>query len=125
MDIFYVIVLSVAVVLLIIILTFIGIKMANNKTTEGTNSFPPQYATCPDYWQVNSDGTCAIPASGGRNYGSINPNNPSPVGYDSSKKSINFNASGWAATGTSICNQKAWANSNGVTWDGVSNYNGC
>ena len=125
MDIFYIIVLSVAIVLLILLLTYIGIKMANNKMATDGNAYPPQFATCPDYWQVNGDGTCTIPTSGSRNYGSINSNSPSPYGYNSSTKSIDFKHSGWAATGTSVCNQKMWANSNNVTWDGISNFNGC
>jgi len=39
---------------------------------------------------------------------------------------INFTDSGWAnGAVTNICNQKKWANLNGIVWDGVTNYNSC
>jgi len=39
---------------------------------------------------------------------------------------IQFSDNGWTAGGkSSICTQKSWANTYGVVWDGVSNYNGC
>ncbi len=124
MDIFYVIVPSIAIIILILILTYIGIQMVNKKTASGQNVFPPQYSNCPDYWQLNNDKKCVVPQPGARNsISATSLSNSPPSGYDGS--TIDFNNSGWAATGNPICKQKMWANSNNVTWDGVSNYNGC
>jgi len=125
MDIFYVIVPSIAIIILILILTYIGIQMVNKKSASGKNEFPPQYATCPDYWQLNNEGKCVMPTTGSRNSvtGTLSASNT--PGYNSTEGIIDFNNSGWSATGSSICKQKMWANSNNVTWDGVSNYNAC
>ena len=125
MDIFYVIVPSIAIIILILILTFIGIKMVNKKTASGKNVFPPQYSNCPDYWQFNNDKKCVVPLAGARNSLSTSLSTTTTAGYDSASSAIDFNSSGWSSTGSSICKQKMWANSNNVTWDGVSNYNGC
>jgi hypothetical protein len=39
---------------------------------------------------------------------------------------INFNDPKWNSSGvSSICAQKNWANKYGITWDGVTNFNGC
>lgn len=129
MDIFYVIVPTIAIIILIIILLYIGIKMANNKTASGKNVFPPQYGTCPDSWKLNNNQQCVMPNAGDRN--SISGTTLTALtaantpGYNSATSSIDFNNSGWSATGSSICKQKLWANSNNVMWDGISNYNGC
>ena len=60
MDRFFIIVLSIAVVLLILILTFIGLMMKSTSTNNAV--FPPVVNTCPDYWSVGMDtSSCAIP----------------------------------------------------------------
>jgi hypothetical protein len=113
MDTFYIIVLSVAVCLLIFILTFIGIKMAYNRrsSTSGTNQFPPVYSTCPDNWTADTQGNC-VP--GTLNLGS----------YTGGQ--INLNDSTWGSAGlTKTCALKKWANTNNISWDGISNFNAC
>ena len=125
MDIFYVLVLSIAIMLLILILTYIGIKMAYNKDAVGQNAYPPQFSNCPDYWQTNIDGTCVIPNSGGKNYGSINAGNPSSCGTNTQKNAIDFSAACWNTSGSSVCSKQLWSKMNNVSWDGISNYNGC
>lgn len=125
MDPFYLIVGSTAIIILILILIYIGIQMIYRKTASGSNLFPPSFATCPDFWTVN-DGKCKIPDQGGKNMGSLKSANYSQIpGYDSTTGTIDFSNQGWSATGTAICAQRKWANSNGITWDGVTNYNGC
>ena len=132
---FYNIVLIVAVVLLILTLTYIGVKMTYQAYSA---PFPPVKATCPDYWDISSDGkTCVIPTSsdhpnmgnpsnvGGRaNYGTVgttNDVNGNPV--------FDPNDSRWASylgtKGGSICGLRTWANTYGVVWDGVTNFNKC
>ena len=78
MNSFQVIVLSIAVVILILVLTFVGVLMSR---TTGSTVFPPTANDCPDYWQVRSDGTgCNIPMPGAANLGSV---------YNNGKLSLN------------------------------------
>lgn len=137
MDIFYIIVLSVAIILLILILTYLGIVMGQNKTSTSSSAFPPIKNTCPDYWSISKTdlSSCEIPASGARNVGNIYDSTgvvlleeKTTPGYKigSTPLKINFNDGGWTSGGTSAtCSQKNWANQNNIIWDGVSNYNGC
>lgn len=153
METFYIIVLSVAISILILLLAFYGLFM--NSSIKNTASYPPLPApTCPDYWSVATDGSCKIPTASptSKNLGSLFPikvdssnkpmQNPdgSPVygaiiltktntpGFDSTAPpgKVDFSHKDWSKGGTSaLCNQKAWANGANVMWDGVSNYNGC
>ena len=130
---FYTIVLTIAVVLLILILTFVGIKMSSSKYNNQTNvPFPPVKSSCPDYWVV--DGSyCVIPTNGRTNTGTIYNNNgditllpSSTYGYVSGNSYINFNDAMWGKMGkTTVCQQKDWTGKYNVVWDGVSNYNNC
>jgi len=133
MDIFYIIVLTIAVVLLILILTYVGLTMRSVKATSQT--FPPNAASCPDYWSVSKTDVslCVVPNVGFKNVGSIYDSKggvtlkpTTTFGYDSSKKTIDFTNTAWSNTGaTTMCAQKQWANTYGVMWDGVSNSNSC
>jgi hypothetical protein len=140
MQTFHIIVLSIAAIILIILLTFIGIIMGKQNSTV---VFPPTSNTCPDFWQVSKDGkSCIIP-----NFNSINTGklyngslissdlmNPSIVpGFsqttDSNNKpvySIDFNNAAWSGTGVQgICSKRKWAKNYNIEWDGVSNYTAC
>ena len=137
MDSFQLTVLTIAFVILVLILTIVGVMISKNKTVV----FPPISNTCPDFWEVSTDGTkCVIPLNGSTNSGNLyagstlsitsnNTNTSSNLytsGYDASNNLIDFNDVGWTAQGlTSICQQKNWASGYNVTWDGVSNYNSC
>lgn len=128
METFYLIVLSVAIILLIIILAYIGVYGMNEKSK---SAFPPVKYDCPDYWQKNEEGECVIPTSG-PNMGAFNTNGdliPTiqniPGIDDINKDTINFEDPAWSASGSSRCAQKKWANDNGIVWDTVSNYNQC
>ena len=138
MDSFQLSVLGIAVIVLIVILTFIGIALAkNNKSVV----FPPVANSCPDYWTVSSDGTkCTVPLSTATNVGNIyvggtlstaftttSINSKAPYGTPGyASGAISFSDAGWTANGKStICQQKSWANNYGIQWDGVSNYNTC
>jgi hypothetical protein len=120
MDSFYVIVLTVAALILIIVLTYIGVKMTDKSSN--LSVYPPFTQPCPDYW-VQSAGTkmCSIPPA--------NKKNSKNFGSDTHGMSggiIDFGNNGWERNGKSkLCNQKDWANKNDIQWDGVSNYNGC
>lgn len=127
METFYLIVLSVAIILLIIILAYIGIYGMNEKTK---SAFPPVKYDCPDYWQKNEDGECVIPKSG-PNMGAFDGGDTTPgsrsdmTGINNDNDAINFEDAGWSAMGSSRCSQKKWANDNNIVWDTVSNYNQC
>jgi len=142
MDAFYIIVLSVAVILLITILTYIGLKMTNNSSN--VSIYPPTSLPCPDYWAqttdsngntvcfippyVSSDSSSPIPSNTGKIYGSNGANtlDSKTPGYLTNNNSINFSDPAWAASGkTKVCAQKQWANSNLIQWDGVSNFSSC
>jgi hypothetical protein len=145
MEAFYLIALSIAAILLILILTYIGIVMANNKNKK--SQYPPQSGSCPDYWSISTvdPSSCIIPARTDRNAGTkivdasgksytsiydvngallLNASNTG--GLNTSQNSINFGDPKWITSGVSaICAQKTWANTFGIVWDGVSNYNSC
>lgn len=149
MELFYIVVVSIAIVFLIIILTLVGIAM---KYQDKATIFPPNANDCPDFWTIASDGkSCAIPSSGKRNIGSIyDENNVIQIKHDTSNAAgnvkysfpeftpatngtktaapsrINFKDDTWNTQGlTNICAKKKWATKWGITWDGVSNYNSC
>jgi hypothetical protein len=126
MDPFNSTVLGIALVILILALTYVGIMMVyyKQKITGSNGAFPSSSATCPDYWLY--DGTFCTPDSNGKNV---------PPGFNTSSSKGILGANGnrfkpddkiWSANGKSaICNQQAWANANSILWDGVSNYTGC
>jgi hypothetical protein len=69
MEFFYMIVLAIAILFLIIMLTYIGILM---RYTDTKVAFPPIENDCPDYWVLASDGkSCTIPLSTEKNAGSL------------------------------------------------------
>lgn len=127
METFYLIVLSVAIILLIIILAYIGVYGMNEKSK---SAFPPVKYDCPDYWQKNEYGECLIPTSG-PNMGAFNntsdliPTQQNIPGINTSNNAIDFESTAWSASGSSRCAHKKWANDNGIVWDTVSNYNQC
>ena len=134
MDVFYIIVLSTAVILLILLLTYIGIQMTRN-SANGSIAFPPKVSSCPDYWSagLSDSSACMIPyyksVNTGGLYdtsGNLRLNNASTYGLNSTNYSIDFTDLGWTKGGNNAkCTQKKWANQYGLVWDGVSNYNGC
>jgi hypothetical protein len=139
MDYFYIIVLSVAIVLLIIILTYIGIAMTYYKSNSA-KIYPPVANTCPDYWNISSDGSgCIIPYdSTSKNYSSkllnelssgVVPNNAFTINWNNIDMSmIRLDDLSMGSYGGAIiknCGKQNWANYYGIEWDGVSNYNNC
>lgn len=119
---FYTIVLSIAVVVLILVLAFLGWTMSKQKETD---NFPKLQTTCPDYWSIENDRGntyCIQPLSGQVNYGSADASKDAP-GFVNGK--FDFANSGWSAGGNAVCAKKKWANSHGINWDTVTNANYC
>ena len=131
MDYFYVVVLSIAVVLLILILTFIGLAFRSSKNSA---TWPPVAGSCPDYWDVDptNQNYCIIPkwnstsTTPPRNVGTIYKSDKTidpkfnPPGYDSNNGRVNFNDSFYTN-----CYKKMMADKWGFYWDGYSNMEGC
>lgn len=123
---FYTIVVLIAIVLLVLGLTIIGMTLAKRNST---NPFPEYQTSCPDFWTLNDKGLC-VPSP---------LNTPSPSKYyklvdikhngivfDNIAKPANIvsldpSENSW----TSTCDKTKWATNNGILWDGISNYNGC
>jgi hypothetical protein len=131
MEMFYKIVLFIAVILLILILTFMGLLM---RSQDKNTVYPPNLNVCPDYWTSDSEGNCTMPTeksfndqsnflnSGGNNH--LGTSSIAP--YSKDTKSFDTKNILWESGGQSrICAQKSWANQNNITWDGISNYNKC
>lgn len=131
MDIFYVVVLSVALAFLIILLTIIGILMQKKNVN---NIYPPIQNKCPDYWDIYDTSYCQVPTSTSTNTGTIFSGTSLTDSFKTSTPGIttgavnyiDFNNTNWSSTGkTSLCAQREWANKYQIVWDGVSNYNSC
>lgn len=136
MDTFQIAVLLVATVILIFIFVAIGLLI---KYSDDQIIFPPRANNCPDFWTTDTSGNCTIPSNTGKNPGKLyngttisltaDPANTSATytpGFMSSTNSINFSDDGWSSDGkVSMCAKKNWTTTNGISWDGVSNYNGC
>jgi hypothetical protein len=131
MEIFYIAVLIIAVFFLILILTTLGILM---KAKDNAVPFPPSKNTCPDYWTVaegsqEKDAKCKPNPSINRGKLFTGSNQPikNTKGYDATTGVINFNDAGWSgfAGKSQQCAIHDWTISNQITWDGVSNFNGC
>jgi hypothetical protein len=97
---FQIIVLILAVIILIVALSFIGVSLKNsNKKT----SWPPLVADCPDYWTVDVVGSSTV------------CRNVKDLGKC---KSLNDNPKDF--TGLTACQKYTWADSCDVAWDGIT-----
>ena len=121
MEWFYFITIATAIFLLIIMLTYVGLRMSY--PTASDTIFPPSSNICPDTWAFSDTSGCIVPTNGINN-GAITFTASNTPGFTAT--GINFNDDGWTAAGTStICAKKKWANQAGINWDGITNYNQC
>ena len=140
MELFYLIVLGIAVIIFILVLTFIGLLMQTGKTNM---VYPPISNTCPDYWNIDGS-NCVIPTGAAYATAAIAVGDYDGTGNTGrfTKKSdvkmpiSTINVGGttvfspsdpaWTSGGlTALCAQNKWANQYNILWDGVSNYNSC
>jgi hypothetical protein len=124
MELFYFIVISIAVIILIVILTYIGIMMNKNVSV---NVYPPISNTCPDTWQVDACGNCVIPTNG-NNLGTFSlsvANSSNTPGLNVTSNSFNPTSISWSSGKGMTCGKRLWANTYNIQWDGVTNYNAC
>tara|TARA_B110000967_G_scaffold210092_1_gene270533 strand:+ start:7885 stop:8289 length:405 start_codon:yes stop_codon:yes gene_type:complete len=134
MDNFYLIVITIAILLLIVILTYLGIIM-NNQKNVAVNFPTTEPQTCPDYWKTSENEdkktVCVVPDVDEVNIGDLlttteneKTHLENTVGYNDKDniKSIDFNDENeW-----SVCNKKEWTLKHKVFWNGVAEYSkGC
>ena len=107
--------------------------MLITKAREST-VYPPGALNCPDYWveSTNAAGDilCMADMSNRTNVGDLSGNdatlNFSEDGWDVSGGFLDYGSDDLSFPGYSItCKRRKWANTYGVQWDGISNYNGC
>jgi hypothetical protein len=157
MEDFYFYTCVVALIILLLMLTMVGITISYGNKIK---IFPPTQSSCPDYWAAGKEddisgnmiktGTtaenyCKVPKSIETNSGNSEfLTNNVPTDWDAIKTGIGGNTAStsngyfyiqlnnsdasWNAVypGMTVrCAKRKWALDNGITWDGVSNYNGC
>jgi hypothetical protein len=122
---FYTLVLTIAIVILIVVLGYLGWVMSKSKNSD---EFPKLRTSCPDLWTVqNGPGGevfCVRPTADN----AINKGDASTM--DDAKGLVNkskfdTNDIGWASAGNAVCGKQKWANAHGIQWDTVSNANFC
>jgi hypothetical protein len=91
---------TVALSVLVLMLLFIGIMLYRSKLDE---AWPPQIAECPDYFKVVGLEQC---------------NNVKNLG--TCPGTTDFSGTEWQGK-SGLKKKKAWAQSCGVVWDGVTN----
>ena len=117
-DSFYIIVVVVAVIFLILCLVAVGISLEKKGSTD---PFPKLQAPCPDGWKIDGSG-CEV--------ADLNKGNllVSGASYQSANTNVwlpNNSNTFYGNITASICDKRSWAITNGISWDGVSNYNQC
>jgi len=130
MEWFYLTVLAIAILLLIIMLTFIGTRIKQNEKSGNTSNdiFPPVQNTCPDLWEATQEGDiiqCKIPTD--KNIGNLKNSQGNIddltageiIGLNTNKDAIDFSSY------ETECDKKIWADKYNIKWDGISNYNQC
>lgn len=142
MDSFYWIVLTLASLVLIGMLSFIGWTMSNQK--KGTK-YPTVTTSCPDNWIAvkSSDNKvyCQRPKTFNAGDADLNKyiNDSSKPGYttlkgngttagtgnDFTESLLDFDSAAWGANGNPVCAKRTWASNYKVKWDSVENANYC
>ena len=107
------IVVIIAIILLIGCLIFIGIALSK---TKNDGQWPPIVGECPDYWvDTSGNGSNCVNV---RNLGTCKTggNGVSPAGKNIA---MNFTVAPYIGS-AGTCTKYTWANSCGVTWDGIT-----
>ena len=112
------IVLITAIVLLIICLVFIGMILSKSKKN---SQWPPIVGSCPDYWidTQGNGGNCVNVENLGKCTSGTGVTPANLQNATNSIISMNFDAAQYKGS-QGTCNKYKWANSCGVTWDGIT-----
>ena len=113
MEVFYIAVLTIATAILILILTSVGVLIRKSNTEV---PWPPTAGRCPDFWTEVSEGV----DKGKCYHTGVNPGlaGSAAILAIAASTAIDF-------SNKTTCDNRTWAKTNGVDWDGVSNYNKC
>lgn len=116
MESFYIIVIVIAIVSLLLCLVMVGITLQSQQGNKPV--FPKLQNVCPDGWTKTSTSCTRNP---------LNAGSPTAVTDLSMGE---YSAPVWSASferkaEATVCDKRKWAVSNGIQWDGVSNYNQC
>ena len=140
MDVFYTVIVIIAVVIMILALTYIGILISQKTIGANIVGYPPIATTCPDNWETMETSTgntvCKIPTTEMKNVGALYDTNDvldtgitgdtSGYGTQGDDKYIDFNNPLWSSTSEiTTCAKKTWADTYNIQWDGVTNYTLC
>lgn len=104
----------IALILLIICLTFIGVSISSSSNSY---KFPPHVAQCPDYFVMNENGEC-------EDVKSILPNGSNCNNKNFKQDMIDNNIEGTLPERgpfSELCLKKEWADKCGLNWDGITN----
>ena len=93
-------VVSVASLILIIMLAFVGYSLYAHNFNQ---KFPPVTAECPDFWTIKEKNICENPKNLGNCTGPVNFNQERFQGAEGD------------------CNKSKWAQSCNVSWSGITN----
>ena len=131
---YYLIVVLIAIIFFVLMVVFLNYNI--NKSLTST-VYPPVENSCPDFWLQNKSNHCVVPniTIPDGNYGTFFGDtlatkvNQSPVTHGFATTdgvhTIDFKNPNWGTLGAnSLCNKKNWASTYGITWDGITNYNG-
>lgn len=145
---FYTIIVIVAVIILIIALTIVGITLAKK---QNNIHFPEFQTACPDFWTVSADTGKCIPNENNNsmkvttfvNHSDVMRRfNHKGVTIEEAKPTAAVRGNGSTVpekTGSakvteidisednwvSVCDKSTWAKNAGILWDGVTNNNTC
>tara|TARA_A200000113_G_C8737145_1_gene313518 strand:+ start:416 stop:775 length:360 start_codon:yes stop_codon:yes gene_type:complete len=105
---FQTIVVTIAIITLIVLLTWIGYGMYKNETNA---KFPPVSSDCPDYWTTKGTGD---------KLECVNVKHLGNCFNTKGKDSINFNTPFFKGS-HGFCRKADWARRCGVSWNGITN----
>ena len=105
---FETVVVSVAIITLILLLTWIGFGMYKHNHDA---KFPPVSSECPDYWKVKGEG---------KNQECINVKHLGNCLNKKGSDSANFNVPYFEGS-QGLCRKADWARRCGITWNGITN----
>ena len=115
------IVLSIAIIIFIILMLFIGATLYQNKYGVG---FPPTVSQCPDYWIDKSNTIDSSNLDSTSSSDDVLANtkcyNTKNLGKSSCNKEMNFSGDFWQGS-AGDCRKYKWAKGCELTWDGITN----
>jgi hypothetical protein len=133
MDSFYNTVLTVAVILLLLGLTYAGYLLYYYQF--GQEMWPKSKGACPDTWiQMGKDADgkqSCIAGYGSRNNNPFAEVDPTKTDYskfpagDTGETVYTYTGGKYVFEDLPKCDIKAWADHHKIKWDGITNYNNC